>query len=161
MRLPIIAAAALLALGMAACSSPPPERDSVPPPPDPTVAPAEAEGAAAGGGAVPSGPVVESISGETAAAPAAVAIPEAEGWTNPNVPLSQHQADIEACFSYASALVERDRQIDSDRALGRDDQNDNLTGLTTLSLRVDHYSEKRRRGSLFDSCMRSKGYTKI
>jgi hypothetical protein len=73
--------------------------------------------------------------------------------------LSQHQTDIDACFRYASAQIDRDSRIDYDRRQGRD-IDDQVQGMTALSRRVDYYTEKRRRGSLFDSCMTSKGYSK-
>ncbi len=86
-----------------------------------------------------------------------IAIPADSGWDNPEMPLTRRQSDIEACYGYAVAQVARDDRIDYDRQQIREDGN-NVLGLTTLTQRVDFYSQPRRRDSLFDSCMRAKGY---
>jgi len=110
-----------------------------------------------------SGVVIETIQPEplVAAEPTAVIIPEGAGWTHPEIPLTKQQSDIEACFSFATAQVSRESQIDDDRYQGSSDSDAlDLYGETTLTRRVDYYSERRRRGALFDTCMRSKGYLK-
>ncbi len=136
------------------------------PPPEGTAEPAsEAAGAAAGESAAAgsSGVVIESIQpeGSAAAGPTAITIPERSGWTHPEVPLTKQQAEIETCFRFASAQVDREALIDEDRYEGSSDRDAvNLYGVTTLTRRVDYYSERRRRGALFDTCMQSKGYVK-
>lgn len=162
MRTLAVTVAGLLFLAIGGCSPPAP-RGNAPLPPDATAAPAEAGAAetsgSAGGGTSAASPA-EIIHAEPApSAPAAIAIPEASGWTHPDVPLARQQSDIEACYQSAAARVARDTRIDEDRYQNRDD-GDDVLGLTTFARRVDFYSEKRRRGSLFDSCMRAKGYTK-
>jgi hypothetical protein len=117
------------------------------------------ESAAAG----TSGVVIESIEPEPSATtgPTAITIPEGSGWTHSEVPLTKQQEDIETCFRFASAHVERESRIDDDRYEGSSDRDVvNLFGETTLTRRVDYYSERRRRGGLFDTCMQSKGYVK-
>ena len=143
-------------------SSPAPPGGGVLPPPEDLAEPGEATGAPAtepGG----TGTVVETIKPDASAAeePTAVAIPEASGWTNPAVPLSRRQEDIDACFSYAEGQIKREAQIDDDRYNFGDDRDfQNQYGLNTFRQRVDYYSERRRRGALFDACMQSKGYVR-
>lgn len=169
----LIVAVAALAFGIGVgCtlpepSSPPASGGALPPPagleePDTAGAPAAAPAGDSGAGGE-RGTVVETISPEPSAAkePTAIAIPEGSGWTNPGVPLTQQQADIEACFSYADAQIKREAQIDDDRFYSGNDRDfQNQYGLNTFRQRVDYYSERRRRGALFDSCMESKGYIK-
>ena len=157
-------------------SSTPPPGGALPPPEDLAEPGAEAGGeaavapapeSAAPGSTVPesavpeSGVVIESIQPdpEVVVGPTAITIPEGSGWTHPETPLTKQQEDIEACFNFASAQIARESQIDYDR-YQVDSDFANLHGETTLTRRVDYYSERRRRGALFDSCMRSKGYLK-
>jgi hypothetical protein len=171
----LVAALAALAIGiLVGCtmpepSSPPPAGGALPPPegleePDTAGAPAAPAGeTGAGGTGGESGTVVETIKPEPSEAqePSAIAIPEGSGWTNPGVPLTQQQLDIESCFNYADAQIKSEAQIDDDRFLSGNDRDfENQYGLNTFRQRVDYYSERRRRGALFDSCMESKGYTK-
>lgn len=165
---PLIVAAAALGLWAAtACTFPDPSSPTAPsggalPPPESTVEPAGAapeESAAAGTGGV----VIELIEPEPSAAaePTAIIIPEGSGWTHPEIPLTKQQEDIETCFRFATAQIARESQIDDDRYEGTSDRDAvNLYGETTLTRRVDYYSERRRRGALFDTCMQSKGYVK-
>ena len=85
--------------------------------------------------------------------------PRRHGWTHPEIPLTKQQVDIEACFNFATAQIARESQIDEDRYQVDTDFAD-LYGETTLERRVDYYTERRRRGALFDSCMHSRGYLK-
>ncbi|MDX1575607.1 MAG: hypothetical protein R3285_05410 [Kiloniellales bacterium] len=166
----ITAVAAVALLAAAACSFSEPTRTTAPsagalPPPEDAAEPApESSGAAAtesaaGGGGV----VIETIEPDpaVAAVPTAVTIPEGAGWTHPEIPLTEQQEDVEACFRFASAQVARESRIDEDRYDSRADRDVyDLWGEPTLTRRVDYYSERRRRGTLFDSCMQSKGYIK-
>ena len=150
----------LASLLLAACASPPPQGAALPPA-GTSLAPAaeetvEAEPAA---GISIDGPLTAEYVPVQATAEEAliIAIPTDSGWDNPEMPLTRRQSDIEACYSYAVAQVARDDQIDYDRQQIREDSDDVL-GLTTLTQRVDFYSQSRRRDSLFDACMRAKGY---
>ena len=167
-----VALVGLLAAGGCTLPEPaspaPPPGDALPPPEDlaepGTTAPESAspESASPEGAIEESGGVViESIEPEPDAAlgPTAITIPEGKGWTQSDVPLTKQQQDIEACYNYASAQIARESQIDYDR-YQVDSDFANLHGETTLTRRVDYYSERRRRGALFDACMRSKGYLK-
>ena len=171
MKALITVVVALALLAAPACSIPEPTRPTAPssgalPPPEGAAAPvpesagtAAAESAPAGS----SGVVIETIEPDpsVAAEPTAITIPEGSGWTHPEVPLTTQQEDIEACFRFASAQVARESLIDEDRYDSSADRDVyNLWGEPTLTQRVDYYSERRRRGALFDSCMQSKGYIK-
>lgn len=127
------------------------------------------EGGTAAGGALPppdspvvpseGGTEVEAFAGELSGPPASVRLPAGSAWSRPGAPLTQQQSDLEACYRFATSQIARDARIDEDRLQNRDD-GDDVHGVTTFSRRVDFYSERRRRGSLFDSCMHAKGYTK-
>jgi hypothetical protein len=175
MKALITVVVALALLAAPACSFPEPTRPTAPssgalPPPEGAAAPVpEAAGESGGAGATESaaagssGVVIETIEPDpsVAAEPTAITIPEGSGWTHPEVPLTTQQEDIEACFRFASAQVARESLIDEDRYDSSADRDVyNLWGEPTLTQRVDYYSERRRRGALFDSCMQSKGYIK-
>ncbi len=146
---------------LAACASPPPPHEADLPPSGTSLAPAPAEAVAVEPAADTT--IDEPLSAEyvpvqaTAQEAVIIAIPADSGWDNPEVPLTRRQTDIEACYSYAAAQVARDDQIDYDRQQIRDD-GDDVLGLTTLTQRMDFYSQPRRRDSLFGTCMRAKGY---
>jgi hypothetical protein len=166
----LMTAVAALALFVACgCASPEPSRpaESGGALPPPELAPAEAAPAEAAPssttGASGEGVVVETIEPDPAAAaePTAVTIPEGAGWTQPGVPLTKQQEDIETCFNFATAQVARETQLDQDRYESSSDRDTlDFYGETTLTRRVDYYSERRRRGILFDNCMQAKGYVK-
>jgi len=175
MKALIIAVAAFGLWAAAGCTLPEASSPATPnggalPPPEETVEPVresaseaagapDAESAAAGS----SGVVIESIRPEPSATaePTAIILPERSGWTHSEIPLTKQQEDIETCFSFATAQVKREAQIDEDIIDGSSDRDAlNLYGETTLTQRVDYYSERRRRGGLFDTCMQSKGYVK-
>jgi hypothetical protein len=90
-------------------------------------------------------------------APSRRDIPEQPGWTNPDVPLSAHQRDIEACYDYAWAQVERDLRIESDIQDTMDTMISGL-GFSPENRQADLYGSRQRRYRLFESCMRSRGY---
>ena len=89
--------------------------------------------------------------------PARQTLPDSSGWSNPEIPLSRHQADIEACHGFAWARVDNDLRIDND-IQGNFDTIDSGLGFSALSRRVDLYVAKKRRNTLFERCMESKGY---
>jgi hypothetical protein len=148
-------------------SSPPPSSGGALPPPgeleEPDTGGGGAPAAVPGGDTGSGGTVIETIKPEPSAAqePAAVNIPEASGWTNPSVPLNEQQQDMDSCFSYATAQIQRETRIDDDQySVGQSLDFQNQYHLDTFRQRLDYYSERRRRGALFDACMESKGYTK-
>lgn len=160
---------AVVALGLAAtgCTLPEPSGTALPPgealPPPPGVEEptgvAKPTGEAGTGGG---GEVVETIPAEPPAAktPSEITVPSG-GWSQAGVPLTRRQADFDSCFTFAKAQIARESQIDQDRLQGGDDRRfENQYGEATLTQRLDFYSERQRRDSLFASCMRSKGYVK-
>jgi hypothetical protein len=90
-------------------------------------------------------------------APSRRDLPEQPGWTNPEVPLSGHQRDIEACYDYAWAQVERDLQIESDIQDTMDTMASGL-GFSPENRQADLYGARQRRHRLFERCMQSRGY---
>ena len=93
----------------------------------------------------------------TTAAPSRRDIPEQPGWANPEVPLSGHQRDIEACYDYAWAQVERDLQIESDIQDTMDTMASGL-GFSPENRQANLYGARQRRHRLFERCMQSRGY---
>ncbi len=89
--------------------------------------------------------------------PARQTLPDSSGWSNPEIPLSRHQTDIEACHGFAWARVDNDLRIDND-IHGNFDTIDSGLGFSALSRRVDLYAAKKQRNTLFERCMQSKGY---
>ena len=83
--------------------------------------------------------------------------PEQPGWANPEGPLSGHQRDIEACYDYAWAQVERDLQIDSDIQDTMDTMASGL-GFSPENRQAKLYGARQRRHRLFERCMQSRGY---
>ena len=165
----LLMAAAALGLCVAVGCAPAGSSRSAPPagtalPPPESAAPESAAPTSpepAGAAPESGGVVVETIEPDPSASagPSAITIPEQTGWTHPEVPLTRQQADIETCFNFASAQIERENQIDDDRyELSNERDFSDFHSEAVLARRVDYYSERRRRGSLFDSCMRSKGY---
>ena len=107
MKLPIVTFAGLFALFLAGCSSgssgysgsSASSGGSALPPPDPMVAPPVSESGEATGVVAETSVAVESSPSEPVVGTGAViSIPEAGGWTNLSIPLSQYQTDIDACF---------------------------------------------------------------
>jgi hypothetical protein len=68
----------------------------------------------------------------------------------------QREADIEDCYNYAWSQVQHDVQVQDDRS-GVVDSTVN-PGFTEFTQQLDDYGNEKRRGALFDNCMRSKGY---
>jgi hypothetical protein len=69
----------------------------------------------------------------------------------------QREADIEDCYNYAWSQVQHDVQVQDDRS-GVVDSTVN-PGFTEFTQKLDNYGNEKRRGELFDNCMRTKGYT--
>lgn len=93
----------------------------------------------------------------TTVAPSRRDIPEQSGWDNPEVPLSGRQRDIEACYDYAWAQVERDLQIESDIQDTMDTMASGL-GFSPENRQANLYGARQRRHRLFERCMQSRGY---
>jgi hypothetical protein len=97
------------------------------------------------------------VSGTAPAAPSRRDIPEQPGWANPDVPLSGHQRDIEACYDYAWAQVDRDLRIESDIQDTMDTMASGL-GFSPENRQADLYGARQRRHRLFERCMQTRGY---
>ena len=94
---------------------------------------------------------------DATAAPSRRDIPEQPGWDNPDVPLSGHQRDIEACYDYAWSQVERDLLIEGDIQDTTDTMASGL-GFSPENRAADLYGARQRRHRLFERCMQSRGY---
>ena len=70
-----------------------------------------------------------------------------------------YQADIEDCYSYATAQTRHDAQIMDDRNAGIDTLT-SQSRYSGLRQRVDEYDLRNRRSALMSSCMESKGYAR-
>ena len=70
---------------------------------------------------------------------------------------AQREKDAEDCYTYAQASVARDIQVQDDRSAIFDESSNNRD-VYAFTNRLDEYGNEQRLGSLYDSCMRSKGY---
>lgn len=70
-----------------------------------------------------------------------------------------YQADLDDCYSYATAQTRHDAQIIDDRNAGIDTLT-SQSRYSGLRQRVDEYDLRNRRASLMSSCMESKGYAR-
>ena len=156
-------AAGLLLLLLAACASEPSTPaagvttgGALPPP---------AAGEDVSGGSLPVAPSapLPSASGEPAPAsgePVIVQGPDGTTWAaDPRTSQEIYQADIEDCYSYATAQTRRDAQYIDDRNAGIDTLT-NQSPYSGLRQRVDEYDLRNRRAGLMSSCMESKGYAR-
>ncbi len=142
----LVVAAALV--GLAACVEADPGEKILPASDLPPVSGAEPA-------AVPSPPTSPPLAATVA--PSRRDIPEQPGWTNPEVALSQHQRDIEACYDYAWAQVERDLRIESDIQDTMDTMASGL-GFSPEHRQANLYGARQRRHRLFERCLQSGGY---
>jgi hypothetical protein len=69
----------------------------------------------------------------------------------------QREADIEDCYNYAWSQVQHDVQVQDDSSTVVDSTVN--PGFTAFTEELDDYGNEKRRGELFDNCMRSKGYS--
>lgn len=92
--------------------------------------------------------------------PVVVKGPDGTEWTASTTKNSEtYQADIEDCYSYATAQTRRDAQYIDDRNAGIDTLT-NQSPYSGLRQRVDEYDLRNRRAGLMSSCMESKGYAR-
>lgn len=70
-----------------------------------------------------------------------------------------YQADLDDCYSYATAQTRHDAQMKDDRNAGIDTLT-SQSRYSGLRQRVDEYDLRNRRASLMSSCMESKGYAR-
>jgi hypothetical protein len=73
-------------------------------------------------------------------------------WQHPTRPSDQWSADLAACRSEATKLVERE--------LDRGGQSYVERNQTQLQEQLSRFSANKRRNELTDSCMRRQGYTR-
>jgi hypothetical protein len=69
----------------------------------------------------------------------------------------QREGDIEGCYNYAWSQVQHDVQVQDDSSTVVDSTVN--PGFTAFTQKLDNYGNEKRRGELFDNCMRAKGYT--
>jgi len=70
---------------------------------------------------------------------------------------AQRQKDAEDCYSYARASVARDVQVQDDRSAIFDESSNNRD-VYAFTNRMEEFGNEQRLGSLYESCMASKGY---
>ena len=80
------------------------------------------------------------------------------GWSKPGVTGEQKRADIEACYSFATAQIANDVRIDNDIDAARDQVNSYQYRFDNLTRQVDGHYYSKQRISRFGDCMLSKGY---
>ncbi len=82
------------------------------------------------------------------------------GWSKPGVTGEEKRADMDACYSFATAQVANDVRIDSDIGAARDQVNSYQYRFDNLNRQVDGHYYSRQRISKFGDCMRAKGYVR-
>ena len=86
---------------------------------------------------------------------------EGEGaWVKSGVSEEQVLADSDSCFRFANAQVTKDIQIDRDINAARGDSKSMIQDSRSLDRRVDAYYYDNERVYRFESCMRSRGYSR-
>jgi hypothetical protein len=153
--LPVALTAALL---LAACAPAPGAGVSAPaadlPPADTAAAAAKADEG------LPAGPVLTTGAGPSESEDAILFKgPDGEVWIKSDAQSDRGRDDVESCYTYAQAQIDHDVRIDSDRGAAFESSNSGL-GLTGLRGRMRNFEQRRRRPSLFNDCMVSKGYTR-
>jgi len=157
-----------LLLLLAACASEPTpigETGTALPPPG-AGEPAAASSEPAPATAVPPPPLPEpsstSIPPQEPAEGESVIVKGPDGTTwraSPATNEQTYQADLDDCYSYATAQTRHDAQIMDDRNAGIDTLT-SQSRYSGLRQRVDEYDLRNRRASLMSSCMESKGYAR-
>ncbi len=82
------------------------------------------------------------------------------GWSKPGVTGDEKRADMDACYSFATAQVANDVRIDNDIGAARDQVNSYQFRFDNLNRQVDGHYYSRQRISKFGQCMRAKGYVR-
>ena len=109
-------------------------------------------------GEVPEG---EAADGESAegAGPVVYKGPDGTTWrVSKKTDEATYQADIEDCYGYAVAQVQRDQRIDDDRKAGLTTLGHNPRFDSVKRKNTDQYEQRNRRGALLTECMEAKGY---
>ena len=150
--LPRLLLVATLGLSLAACSSSfrypgksffqPEKKSSAPARAAPAPAPSQGGGSTGGQGS-PDDPVAQ-----------------VEGWQKAGVTQEEGVADTDSCYHYANAQVTKDIQIDRDIDAARGVGGTVFQQSGNLDRGVDAYYYDNQRVSRFESCMRSRGYTR-
>ena len=78
-------------------------------------------------------------------------------WHKPGVTQDEIYADITSCRQQATAMIERDQQIDSDIA-NATSANDFSATASDLEYNLDAYSANKRYRKLVAQCMYGRGY---
>jgi hypothetical protein len=68
------------------------------------------------------------------------------------------QADMAACYAYASSQKAHDEQIEDDRA-AYFNQGTNNASVYAFTSNVANYANEKRQDDLYDECLKSKGYS--
>lgn len=80
-------------------------------------------------------------------------------WIKPGVEASERQADISDCYDYTQAQIAHDTRIQADRT--SDGRSAGIGGEeTSFMVRMDEFQIRNQRDSLFNRCMRAKGYSR-
>ncbi len=85
---------------------------------------------------------------------------EVGGWLKAGISQEEGLADSDACYSYANAQVSKDIRIDRDIDAARGDGASFFQRSGDLDRGVDAYYYENQRVYRFESCMRSRGYTR-
>ncbi len=81
-------------------------------------------------------------------------------WVKSGVSDEQVIADSDSCYRFANAQVTKDIQIDRDIDAARGDSKSMLQDSGSLDRRVNAYYYGNERIYRFESCMRSRGYSR-
>lgn len=81
-------------------------------------------------------------------------------WIKSGVSEEQVLADSDSCYRFANAQVTKDIQIDRDIDAARGDSKSMLQDSGSLDRRVNAYYYGNERIYRFESCMRSRGYSR-
>lgn len=76
--------------------------------------------------------------------------------TVPTVTSEQREADIADCYAFSRSQVQRDIDVQDDSSTVVDSTVN--PGFTAFTQELTDFGNEKRRGELFDNCMRAKGY---
>lgn len=82
-------------------------------------------------------------------------------WHKSGITPERQQADIEACYTYSRAQVDKDIRIDEDINAARDDAFSLRSREPDLKRSADSFYYRRQLGLRFEECMKSRGYSLI
>ncbi len=78
-------------------------------------------------------------------------------WGKPGESNAQYRADLEACFDFARAQIAHDERMETETNAAFE-VFPSGTGVTQLSAQMNSFERGNRRSSLYNECMRAKGY---